>query len=150
MDRCGRGTSVRANLRACACTCVHVCTLVKMRRRLNQPFVLDQNPSGASPASFLPIPSKKIEEDRATFSQHSPLCSLVRRGQIKKMIIGFCVVAKLELGAKETCSSTSVNDGGHLLVVLSVAVIGILFSQRLAIRVDSDGAPRIFDARGFV
>ncbi|XP_076648871.1 acetylcholinesterase [Halictus rubicundus] len=51
--------------------------------------------------------------------------------------------AKLDRSSKETCSGTRVNDGGHQLLVLSLAVLGVLLNQRI-------GVPPLFDTRGFV
>ncbi|XP_015440531.1 PREDICTED: acetylcholinesterase-like [Dufourea novaeangliae] len=51
--------------------------------------------------------------------------------------------SKLEHSSKETCSGTSVNGGGRLLLVLGLLAIGGLLNQRI-------GVPPIFDARGFV
>lgn len=59
----------------------------------------------------------------------------------------FVFTAKLE--PKETCSGTRVNDGGRLLLVLSLVVIGTLFSHRIATRA-YDEVPEIFDPKGFV
>ena len=59
----------------------------------------------------------------------------------------FVFTAKLE--PKETCSGTRVNDGGRLLLVLSLVVIGTLFSHRIATRA-YDELPEIFDPKGFV
>ena len=57
--------------------------------------------------------------------------------------------SKLELASKETCSGSSVDGGGHLLLVVSLALLGALFNQRIVVGW-ADGVPPIFDARGFV
>lgn len=59
------------------------------------------------------------------------------------------VAAKLELASKETCSGSSVDGGGHLLLVVSLVLLGALFNQRIVVGW-ADGVPPIFDARGFV
>lgn len=59
------------------------------------------------------------------------------------------VAGTSKLEPKETCSGTRVNDGGRLLLVLSLVVIGTLFSHRIATRA-YDEVPEIFDPKGFV
>ncbi|XP_076669783.1 acetylcholinesterase isoform X1 [Andrena cerasifolii] len=57
--------------------------------------------------------------------------------------------SKLELASKETCSGSSVDGGGRLLLVVGLVLLGALFNQRIVVGW-ADGVPPIFDARGFV
>ncbi|XP_071876609.1 acetylcholinesterase [Bombus fervidus] len=58
--------------------------------------------------------------------------------------------SKLELSQKMACSGTRITDGGHLFLVLSLLLIGTLFSHRIAIQSDANSVPEMMDLRGLV
>ncbi|CAK9815303.1 Ace [Anthophora plagiata] len=59
--------------------------------------------------------------------------------------------SKLELASKETCSGTSIAEGGQVLLLVSLLLIGTLFSQNLvAFHPGANGLPQILEGRGFV
>ncbi|KAK1124708.1 hypothetical protein K0M31_006072 [Melipona bicolor] len=58
---------------------------------------------------------------------------------------------KLDVNSKETCSGTRLSDGGHLLLMVSLLVIGSLFSHRIVIQTDANyRVAEILERGGFV
>lgn len=63
----------------------------------------------------------------------------------------FSVTAKLELNSKETCSGTRVSDGGQLLLMVSLLLIGSLFSHRIVMQTEANyRVAEILERRGIV